>query len=37
MAPTAPMKISGVLVPPGTVVPAPEVIKMMNDLMGGAK
>ncbi len=35
--PTAPMNAGGVSLPPGTVVPAPEVTKMMNDLMGGAK
>ena len=36
-APTAPMNASGVSLPPGTVVPAPEVTQIMNDLMGGAK
>jgi hypothetical protein len=33
----APMNAGGVSLPPGTVAPAPEVTKIMNDLMGGAK
>ena len=36
-APNSPLNSGGVALPPGTVVPAPEVTKMMNDLMGGAK
>ncbi len=36
-SPTVPMSSGGVSLPPGTVVPAPEVVKIMNDLMGGAK
>ena len=36
-SPTAPMKGGGIALPPGTVAPAPEVTKIMNDLMGGAK
>ena len=36
-SPTAPMIAGGVSLPPGTVAPAPEVTKIMNDLMGGAK
>lgn len=36
-SPTAPMNAGGVSLPPGTVAPAPEVTKIMNDLMGGAK
>ena len=35
--PTTPMSASGQPLPPGTVAPAPEVKKMMDDLMGGGK
>lgn len=36
-APPTPMHARTASLPPGTVAPAPEVTKMMNDLMGGAK
>ncbi|MCA9013288.1 MAG: hypothetical protein KDB01_26245, partial [Planctomycetaceae bacterium] len=36
-APRTPMAASTTSLPPGTVAPAPEVTRMMNDLMGGAK
>ncbi len=36
-APTIAMSADGAALPPGTVAPAPEVKKMMDDLMGGAK
>ena len=36
-APPNPMNAGGASLPPGTVAPAPEVTKIMNDLMGGAK
>jgi hypothetical protein len=36
-APIAPINPGTASLPPGTVVPAPEVTKIMDDLMGGAK
>ena len=35
--PAKPIEVDQITLPPGTVVPAPEVSKMMDDLMGGAK